>query len=50
MPKVFPRKSIECNQVAFGIARERTGSTAASFLLHMGFNLTPLTSSILSRS
>jgi len=36
--------------LAFGIARERTGSTAASFLLHMGFNLTPLTASILARS
>jgi membrane protease YdiL (CAAX protease family) len=35
--------------LAFGIARHRTGSTAASFLLHMGFNLTPLTSSILAR-
>jgi membrane protease YdiL (CAAX protease family) len=35
--------------LAFGIARERTGSTTAAFLLHMGFNLTPLTSSILSR-
>jgi membrane protease YdiL (CAAX protease family) len=36
--------------LAFGIAREKTGSTAAAFLLHMGFNLTPLTSSILSRN
>jgi membrane protease YdiL (CAAX protease family) len=35
--------------LAFGLARQRTGSTAASFLLHMGFNLTPLTSSILSQ-
>lgn len=35
--------------LAFGIVRHRTGSTAAAFLLHMGFNLTPLTSSILSR-
>jgi membrane protease YdiL (CAAX protease family) len=35
--------------LAFGIVRQRTGSTAAAFLLHMGFNLTPLTSSILSR-
>lgn len=36
--------------LAFGITRQRTGSTAAAFLLHMGFNLTPLTSSILSRN
>lgn len=36
--------------LAFGIVRHRTSSTAAAFLLHMGFNLTPLTSSILSRN
>ncbi len=36
--------------LAFGIARQRTGSTAAAFLLHMGFNLTPLTTSIIARS
>ena len=36
--------------LAFGIARDRTGSTAAAFLLHMGFNLTPLTSSILQQN
>ncbi len=36
--------------LAFGITREKTGSTAAAFLLHMGFNLTPLTSSILQRN
>ena len=36
--------------LAFGIVRQRSGSTAAAFLLHMGFNLTPLTSSILSRN
>jgi membrane protease YdiL (CAAX protease family) len=35
--------------LAFGLVRQRTGSTAAAFLLHMGFNLTPLTSSILNR-
>jgi len=35
--------------LAFGIVRQRTGSTAAAFLLHMGFNLTPLTTSILTR-
>ena len=35
--------------LAFGITRQRTGSTAAAFLLHMGFNLTPMASAILSR-
>jgi membrane protease YdiL (CAAX protease family) len=36
--------------LAFGIVRQHSGSTAAAFLLHMGFNLTPLTSSIVSRN
>ncbi len=35
--------------LAFGIARQRTNSTAASFLLHMGFNLTQLTASMVQR-
>jgi membrane protease YdiL (CAAX protease family) len=36
--------------LAFGIVRHRTGSTAASFLLHMGFNLMPFASTILTRA
>ena len=35
--------------LAFGLARQRTNSTAASFLLHMGFNLTQLTASMVQR-
>jgi membrane protease YdiL (CAAX protease family) len=35
---------------AFGLARHRTGSTAASFMLHMGYNLTQLTAAIVSRN
>ncbi len=35
--------------LAFGLVRQSTNSTAAAFLLHMGFNLTPLTSSILQQ-
>lgn len=35
--------------LAFGIARQRTNSTAASFLLHMGFNLTQVTASMMQR-
>jgi membrane protease YdiL (CAAX protease family) len=31
---------------AFGIARDRTGSTAASFMLHMGYNLTQLAGAV----
>jgi membrane protease YdiL (CAAX protease family) len=33
--------------LAFGIVRHRTASTAAAFLLHMGFNLTPLAGTLL---
>ena len=35
--------------LAFGLARQRTNSTAASFLLHMGFNLTQMTASIVQQ-
>ncbi len=34
--------------IVFGVVRQRTGSTAASFLMHMAFNLTSLTGSILA--
>jgi membrane protease YdiL (CAAX protease family) len=34
--------------LAFGIVRHRTGSAAASFLLHMGFNLMPFAGTILT--
>jgi membrane protease YdiL (CAAX protease family) len=35
--------------LAFGLARQRTNSTAAAFLLHMGFNLTQVTASMVQR-
>lgn len=35
--------------LAFGTARQRTNSTAASFLLHMGFNLTQMTAAIVQQ-
>lgn len=35
--------------LAFGIVRQRTGSTAAACLLHAGFNLTQLTAAIVAR-
>jgi membrane protease YdiL (CAAX protease family) len=35
--------------MAFGLVRQWTDSTAAAFLLHMGFNLVPFASTILTR-
>ena len=35
--------------LAFGVVRHRTNSTAAAFLLHMGFNLTQMTASVVQQ-